>query len=435
VAIVQLIPAADRPYIGGSQDNSVLNLIFGYNGFGRITGNETGSIGGGNGWGPTGWFRMFESDIGGQVAWLLPAALPLAVGLWITRRAHRTDRTRAAFLLWGGWLLVTGLVFSFMHGIFHPYYTVALAPAIAALVGIGAAMLWHFRQQVWVRMTLAGAVALTGVWSFVLLQCSPDWQPWLGPLVLLGGLAVAALIGALPGLRRAEVTAVVAAALVVALIGPAAYALDTAATPHSGAIPSAGPAAGVGFGRGAGRGGFGPGAGGGFGGQGPGAFGGQGQGGFGGGQGGFGGGGGLGGLLDAGTPSAELVALLQRDSQDYTWVAATVRSNSAAGVQLATGDPVMSVGGFNGTDPAPTMQQFQQYVSQGKIHYFIAGGGIGRGAAGFGQGGGGAGGGFGGGGGSSTASQITTWVEQNFTATNVGGTTVYDLSSAATQNA
>jgi hypothetical protein len=112
-------------------------------------------------------------------------------------------------------------------------------------------------------------VALTGVWSFVLLQRSPDWQQWFGPLVLLGGLAVAALIGALPGLRRAEVTAVVAAALVVALIGPAAYALDTAATPHSGAIPSAGPAAGVGFGRGAGRGGFGPGAGGGFGGQGP----------------------------------------------------------------------------------------------------------------------------------------------------------------------
>jgi 4-amino-4-deoxy-L-arabinose transferase-like glycosyltransferase len=451
VAIVQLIPAADRPYIGGSQDNSVLNLIFGYNGFGRINGNETGSIGGGNGWGPTGWFRMFESDIGGQVAWLLPAALLLlAVGLWITRRAQRTDRTRAAFLLWGGCLLVTGLVFSFMHGIFHPYYTVALAPAIGALVGIGAAMLWHFRQQVWARMILAGAVALTGVWSFVLLHRSPDWQPWLGPLVLLGGLAVAALIAALPGLRRAEVAAVVAAALVVALIGPAAYALDTAATPHSGAIPSAGPAVAVGFGRGAGRGGFGPGVGGGFGGgqgpgafggQGPGAFGGQGQGGFGGGQGpgAFGGqgggGGGLGGLLDASTPGAELVALLQRNSQDYTWVAATVRSNSAAGIQLATGDPVMSIGGFNGTDPAPTLQQFQQDVSQGKIHYFIAGGGVGRGGGGFGQGAGGAAGGFGGGGGSSTASQITTWVEQNFTATNVGGTTVYDLSSAAMQNA
>src|SRR6266581_1757019 len=180
VAVVELWPSADRPYIGGSQNNSVLNLIFGYNGFGRITGNETGSVGGGNGWGVTGWTRMFESDIGGQVAWLLPAALLLlGVGLWITRRAHRTDRTRAAFLLWGGWLLVTGLVFSFMKGIFHPYYTVALAPAIGALVGMGAATLWRYRQQIWARLVLAAAVALTGVWSFVLLQRSPDFYPWI----------------------------------------------------------------------------------------------------------------------------------------------------------------------------------------------------------------------------------------------------------------
>jgi len=420
VAIVQLIPAADRPYIGGSQNNSVLDLIFGYNGFGRITGNETGSVGGGHGWGPTGWTRMFESDIGGQVAWLLPAALLLlAVGLWITRRAHRTDRTRAAFLLWGGWLLVTGLVFSFMQGIFHPYYTVALAPAIGALVGMGAATLWRHRQQAWARLTLAGAVALTGVWSFALLQRTPDWHPWLGPLVLIAGLAVAALLGALPGLRRAEVAAVVTAGLLVALIGPAAYALDTAATPHRGAIPSAGPTVTVGFGPGGGgRGGlggqFGP------------PFGGGG-GGFGGGGGGFGGQagpgarGGLGGLLDAGTPSAALVELLQRDGQAYTWVAAAVGSNSAAGIQLATGDPIMAVGGFNGSDPAPTLQQFQQYVSEGKIHYFIAGGGLGRG---------GGGGGFGGGG-SSTASEIASWVEQNFSATTVGGTTVYDLTAAS----
>jgi 4-amino-4-deoxy-L-arabinose transferase-like glycosyltransferase len=320
-----------------------------------------------------------------------------------------------------------------MKGIFHPYYTVALAPAIGALVGMGAATLWRYRQQIWARLVLAGAVALTGVWSFALLQRSPDFYPWIGPLVLIAGLGVAALLVALPALRRAEVAAVVAAGLLVALLGPAAYAIDTAATPHSGAIPSAGPTVAVGFGpRGGGRGGaFGGGGGtpfGGFGGQG--GLGGQGsqgglggQGGFGG-QGGPGGGGagGVGGLLNAGTPSAELVALLQRNSQDYTWVAAAVRSNSAAGIQLATGDPVMSIGGFNGTDPAPTLQQFQQYVSEGKIHYFIADGGLGRG---------GFGGGLGGGGGSSTASEISSWVEQNFTATTVGGTTVYDLTSAS----
>jgi 4-amino-4-deoxy-L-arabinose transferase-like glycosyltransferase len=434
VAIVQLIPAADRPYIGGSQDNSLLNLIFGYNGFGRINGSEVGSVGGGLGWGRTGWTRMFGAEVGGQISWLLPAALLLlAGGLWITRRASRTDQTRAAFLLWGGWLLVTGLTLSFMRGIFHAYYTVALAPAIGALVGMGAVTLWQHRQQAWARLTLAGAVAVTAVWSFVLLQRTPDWYPWLGPMVLIAGLGVAALLGALPGLRRAEVAAVLVAGLLVAFVGPAAYALDTAATPHRGAIPSAGPAVAAGFGPGTGgRGAFGGRFGTPFGGQegtGPGMAPG-GQGGFGqGGQGGFGqggpgalpGGGGFGGLLNADTPSDELVALLRQDSQAYTWVAATVGSNTAAGYQLASGQPVMAIGGFNGTDPAPMLAQFQQYVSQGKIHYFIAGGRMGGG--GFG------GGGFGGGQGSSTGSQIASWVERNFTATAAGGTTLYDLTA------
>jgi 4-amino-4-deoxy-L-arabinose transferase-like glycosyltransferase len=429
VAAVELIPAADRPYIGGSRNNSVLDLIFGYNGFGRITGGETGSAGGAMGWGRTGWGRLLGADIGGQVAWLLPVALLLlAVGLWITRRAVRTDRTRAGLLLWGGWLLVTGLVFSFMRGIFHPYYTVALAPAIGALVGMGAWLLWARRQNIWARLTLAGAVALTGVWSFLLLQRSPDWYPWLAPLVLIAGLGVAALLGALPGLRRVEVAAVLAGALLVAFIGPAGYALDTAATPHSGAIPSAGPTVAGGSGPGGRGGGF-AGRGGAFGsplggGQGrggfggPGAFGGGGAGGF---AGGGAGRGGLGGLLQAGTPSAELVALLRQGSQGYTWAAAAVGSNSAAGVQLASGEPIMAIGGFNGTDPAPTLAQFQQDVSQGRIHYFIGGGGFGgRGrASGLG------------GGGSSTSSEIASWVQQNFSASSVGGVTVYDLSSAA----
>ncbi|HEY7177485.1 MAG TPA: glycosyltransferase family 39 protein, partial [Micromonosporaceae bacterium] len=141
VAIVSLIPAADRPYIGGSQNNSVLGLAFGYNGFGRLTGNETGSVGGGGAggpgggmWGRTGWTRLFGADIGGQTAWLLPAALALLlIGLWTSRRAPRTDHARAGYVLWGAWLVVTAAVFSFMAGIFHPYYTVALAPAIGAL--------------------------------------------------------------------------------------------------------------------------------------------------------------------------------------------------------------------------------------------------------------------------------------------------------------
>jgi 4-amino-4-deoxy-L-arabinose transferase-like glycosyltransferase len=426
VAIVELVPAEARPYIGGSQTNSVLELTFGYNGFGRLTGNETGSVGGGpgGGWGQTGWGRMFGAEVGGQIAWLLPAALVLlAAGLWLTRRAPRTNRARAAFALWGGWLAVTALVFSFMQGIFHAYYTVALAPAVAALVGMGAAGLWELRRHPLARWWLAGTVALTAVWSWVLLRRAPGWHPELAPLVLLGGLAVAALVAFVPwsgpagrpgwaGPGGRGMAAVVAGAgLLVALAGPAAWSLDTAATPHGGAIPTAGPAvqaAGPAGPRGGLRGGGGPPPGfGRFGGAPP---GGTGQGGMG--PGGFGGRGGMGGLLDGGTPDPELVALLTRDADRYTWVAAAIGSNSAAGVQLATGEPVMAIGGFNGSDPAPTLERFQRLVAEGRVHWFIGGGRMGRSM-----------------GGGDAAGEIAAWVAETFTATSVGGATVYDLTA------
>src|SRR6202051_201518 len=182
VAIVQLTPAADRPYIGGSQNNSLLNLIFGYNGFGRLNGNETGSGGAtgaaGSRWGPTGLGRLFNASFGGQVSWLLPAALVLLVaGLGFTLTRARTDRTRAAFLLWGGSLVVTALVFSLAAGIIHPYYTVALAPSIGALVGMGSLLLWRQRSRPWARLVLAGAVGGTGVWAAPLPRSSAAVPP------------------------------------------------------------------------------------------------------------------------------------------------------------------------------------------------------------------------------------------------------------------
>ncbi|MYW74400.1 glycosyltransferase family 39 protein, partial [Pseudonocardia sp. SID8383] len=181
VLVVELWPAADRPWIGGSQGDSVLELVFGYNGFGRLTGDEVGSVGGGaggraGGWGETGLLRLFGSEMGREASWLLPAALVLTVVLlWWTRRAPRTDPLRAATVLWGGWLLVTGLTFSLMGGIVHSYYTVALAPAVAALVGIGGATLWRDRASAAARWWLAAAVAATAVWAYALLPTA-----WLG---------------------------------------------------------------------------------------------------------------------------------------------------------------------------------------------------------------------------------------------------------------
>jgi 4-amino-4-deoxy-L-arabinose transferase-like glycosyltransferase len=429
VAIVELVPASMRPYVGGSQDNSVLDLIFGYNGFGRLSGNETGSVGGGTGstgrWGATGWLRLFNAEFGGQASWLLPAALVLMVGgIVICGRAARTDRTRAALGLWGGWLLVTGATFSLGQGIIHPYYTVALAPALGALVGIGGTVLWRQRSSIVSRGFLVAAVALTGWWATELLARTPDWNPWLRPVVAIA--TVLAVIGLLLPHHLLHRTRhlVVGAAIVAALITPTAASIATAATPHSGSIPSAAPAStGGGFGGG-GQGGPG-GGGGGFGG-GQGVPGGQGTGtaptapggtGTTGGPGGTGGqaqGGGVGGLLNASTPSSELTALLDTDADQYDWVAAAIGANSAAGYQLATGDPVMAIGGFNGSDPWPTLEVFQQYVAEGRVHYFIASGTGGQG-----------------GGSSGTSSEITAWVTANFTATTVGGTTVYDLTATA----
>ncbi|WBB76833.1 glycosyltransferase family 39 protein [Micromonospora sp. WMMD1128] len=504
VALVELVPASARPYIGGSQHNSILELTLGYNGLGRITGDEVGSVGGGGrpgggGGGPfsgqAGPLRMFDTEVGGQISWLLPAALILlAAGLWLAGRAARTDRRRAGLLLWGGWLLVTGLIFSFMSGIFHAYYTVALAPAVGALVGIGVTMLWRARTASgrWrghvATLILAGTLAITVWWSWRLLGRTPDWHPWLRPTILATGLTTAALLPLLDlrtprplpvikefasgsesrgdanslitpgrGARRWTrwtrwgVAGIAAVGVAVGMAGPAAYAWQTASTPHTGSIPSAGPVVAGGFGP-AGRGGFpggrSPGGGelpgfpgggngafpgfpggqdgtgqnrgtrqdGGFpgfpgGGQAPGASGGR----DGGGTGQDGGrgtpGGGMGGLLDAREPSAEMTALLKADATDYTWVAATVGSNNASGYQLATGEPVMPIGGFNGSDPSPTLEQFQRYVAAGKIHYFVGGGG------------------FRANGGSSASAEIAAWVAETFTATTVDGTTVYDLSS------
>jgi len=444
IAIVELVPAQYRPYVGGSQNNSILELTLGYNGLGRLSGDETGSVGGGGGtggsqWGTTGIGRMFNSEMGGQIAWLIPAALiVLVAGLWITRRAPRTDQTRAAFLLWGGWLLVTGLIFSFMQGIFHAYYTVALAPAIAALVGIGVTTLWQQRNQV-AMLLLSATVLVTALWSYTLLARSESWHPWVKYLVVITGLIGAAGLALGTRIDRRLLAVIATTAIVSGLAGPTAYAVSTAATAHTGSIVSAGPTVaggmggGPGGGRGGGRGGFGGGpppqqgqtgqnGAAGAGQAGPGQIGrpGQAQGATGA-AGGFGPmgqgvGGGMGGLLNATTPSADLVSALRANASAYTWVAASIGSNNASGYQLATELPVMAIGGFNGSDPSPTLTQFQAYVAAGKIHYFIGGSGLGGNSSG----------------GSNAAQEISTWVAANYAATTIGSTTVYDLSGGGT---
>ncbi|WP_414891772.1 glycosyltransferase family 39 protein [Rhodococcus sp. Leaf258] len=421
IAVVELWPASSRPWIGGSQNNSILELTLGYNGLGRLNGEETGSVtpggggGGGGMWGETGILRMFDASQGGQIAWLVPAALILGIAAIVLRgRAPRTDQRRAALIVWGLWLLVAGLTFSFMAGIFHSYYTVALAPAVAALVGMGSVALWRVRERLVARIVLAATVVATVVTSWILLSRSASFVPWLKVVVVLVG--VLAVVGLLvPRLTRGRLAAVtVLAAVIAGLAGPTAYAANTIATPHQGSIVTAGPNTGGGFGRGGMDGGRGMRDGGAgrmpAGGQAPTGAPGQLPGGAAQMPGGADGGGGMGGLLDGSTPSAEMVALLEENSDSYTWVAAAIGSNAASGYQLATEDPVMPIGGFNGSDPSPTLAEFQQHVADGEIHWFIAGGGMGGGASG-------------------TSAEISEWVTATFTAQTVDGVTLYDLTA------
>ncbi|APE17789.1 glycosyl transferase [Mycobacterium sp. WY10] len=391
LALVSLWPSESRPYIGGSTNNSLLQLALGYNGLGRVfggDGNPGGSSGSGGGPGPmggsmfggsTGITRMFGESMGTEISWLLPAALiALVAGLWFTRRAPRTDRTRAALLLWGGWLVVTVVVFSFMKGIMHPYYTIALAPAIGAVIGIGVRELWRGKDFVAPRIVLATMLVETGVWNFILLDRTPEWLPWLRWTVLVGAILVSAVLVAGAHRLGRWTVAVAAAGLLFGLGATAAYTVETVAGSHGGGIPTSGPAR----------------AGGGF---------------------GFGGPGGPGGQEVQPSDNSELKGLLLQ--ADNRWAAATVGSHVAGSLELATGTSIMSIGGFSGGDNSPTLEQFQNYVASGQVHYFIVGGGPGGNHRG------------GPGGESGTGTQITQWVQQHFTAQDIGGTEVYDLSA------
>ncbi len=382
VALVELVPASARPWIGGTSSNSFLQLTFGYNGVGRLTGNTIGAarvVTSGT------VSRVLVGSTAVQFSWLVPAAVVLAaVAWWLRRGAPRTDPVRAALLVWAGWLLVAGATFSVMHGVSHAYYTVALAPPTAAMVGIGAGEVWARRDRPWALRLLGGTAIGTGAWSVVLLTHSPDWNPWLGPLV--AALTAAGAIGLLGAVRsgRPVRRVAVAAALAAVLVGPVAYSLQTVGAVHTGSVPVAGPSAS--FGAPSAGGAHGP----------------------------------AGGrvtdphLRPRGRVGGAVRDLLAQDSARYTWVAATVGSPLAARYQLGVGQAVMPIGGFNGTDPSPTLDQFRADVAAGRIHWFIGGGRV----YGYQPRG------------SLPAQRIAGWVQATFPVRVVDGVRLYDLTAS-----
>jgi hypothetical protein len=407
-----------------------MQLAFGYNGLGRLNGNEVGAVGpqglvtgsqaNAGFFGATGIGRLFRGQMALEISWLLPAALlALAAGIalaWVYRKEARTGRMfRAGLVVWGGWLLVMGGVFSYMHGIIHPYYNIVLAPPMAALLGMVVPELWRRRANVGWRIALGVIPASATIWGFILLGRASGWRPDLRWVLLVIGLAAAVTVWAYDWpadkrWRRATAGAVAVAALVASLGTAGAWTLATAAEAHTGAIPSAGPTGyNTGVVRVANAGGF----------RG-------GQNGPGGGQGGVPGGGPGGGAGAPNMPGVfraigsallgdetnkELVALLQKDASSYRWIAVMSAASNAAPVQLATRTPIMALGGFNGTDQSLTLAQFKAYVSAGDVHYYIAGGG------------------YSGSPNTGVEAEIATWVQQNFTKVTVGTATLYDLTA------
>ena len=378
VAVVQLWPADSRPYIGGSTDNHVLNLALGYNGVSRVVGGgdrvEHGPVpsGHGSGWAArAGWSRIFSAEMGYEASWLVPVVVfVIGFGIYLAVRGVRLSRDeKAALVMWTLWFLVSALVFSYMTGLAHPYYTIALAPAIGALVGLGSAWAWRVRAGWDGKLAISVMVLLAAGWAIILLKragLGPVWTRWtIGAAAVI---AVVLLIAAATRWPRLTPIATVVAML-AGLSGTTAFALATAATPHNGSIPNAAhtanvwPTVGPRFGQTS--------------------------------------------TIGAG-PSridpqlAEVLAATRT-----TWSAATQGSQSAASLEIASGTAVMAIGGWS-SDPVPTLQRFIDDVHAGKISYYVESGRL-RARD------------------QSAAGEIADWVARHYRPTKVGGTTVYRL--------
>ena len=376
--LVWLTPAGSRPWVGSTNDNNIWSLIFGYNGLGRLLGGRGmgGGPGGGHGPGSTGFggqtgiFRIFNNDFGPNIAWLL--VLALAGGgllLWILRKTPRTNRGRAAVIFWMLWLLIHIVIFSMTSGVIHPYYVVVMAPAVAALVGISLPFLWgaytRRKPYAWLLPVLVGVTAVTTV-IILGYAGTMTWLMWI--VGLLGLMGMIGLFVNLYGPRWWLQNLAITAALAACTLAPTVYTLATVNVAHTGSIPTAGPNSTAMRGS----------------------------------------------NNETSQADSQLVQYLLRHQHGATWLVAVASANESAAIQLTSGQPVMAVGGFNGSDTPLTLEQFKQLVRDGKVNYYTIGS--------HGRGGGGPGGGN---------NEITTWVKQTGTVVNYGGSDVilYKLSA------
>ena len=414
IVAVDLTPASQRPYVGSTQDNSELSLALGYNGIQRLLGSFGGggsganrptngtppsgttssgtsttagtppSFGngvpanagqqppsGGPGGGGSGLFdigtagplRLFIQPLAGQIAWLLPFALLGILALaWQGRPKFQSDRRLQSLVLWGTWLITMGIFFS-VAGFFHQYYMTVMAPAIAALFGIGAVTMWKdYVRGNWRGWLLPLALIATVAEQVYILSNYPTWAQWLvPPLVVLCVIAVGALVIKriasrfdlkAPGLSF--LAPAVAAGLLILMLAPTVWAVVPILTSTQADTLVAGPTQTSSFG-----------------------------GGFGGGQ-----------SANTGTDTS-LISYLEAHQGSAKYLVAVTSSNEADAIILATNKPVMTLGGFSGSDPILTTSQLAALLKSGTVRYFLLNG----------SGGGGPGG--------SSQSALLTWIKQH----------------------
>lgn len=343
-ALIALTPADSRPWVSGTSDNSIWSLILGYNGLGRLWGQDGGPGGGGGGGvfgGDPGVLRLLDSSLGGQAGWLLGFAIAGGLAVLVASRLRRTDPRTGWVIATGGAFLVTAVAFSSAQGIFHPYYVSLLAPFTAALVGGGAAQVAGAGR--WARVFAPVAVVAGMVTELAVLGNLPGRLETVMPIV--AGVAVLCAAGLAAAETPQVRKALLGAALGALLVAPATWSVQTLGHATSGTFPAGGPESASTMG--------GPGGGGR-----PPAFGGGANGGFGGGM--FGSNGALTGAVDYAAANGGGTVV--------------VSSQSAASAAVRAGYDVAAIGGFSGRESEVSVDWLADRVEDGTIRWILADG-------------------------------------------------------------
>lgn len=362
---VDLTPPENRPYIGGSRENSVLELALGYNGLTRLLGVTHSAApcapGGGqvqpplspkssvpplppgnppgsslpqpaappafqNEVGTPGVLRLFTIPLGREAGWLLPLSLLGLVLLVVSQRLHLPlSPAHRIVVLWGGWLLTAGIFFS-VAGFFHAYYLALLAPPASALLGAGAWRAWEL-----IRCRLAAsAVLLALLGSLMILYQFSIAQPYTDDfwflflalaLVMAGvslGFAAPRRSWMLPAAALLVLGAIWIAPLIWSLLGVIHTAPDqmVPGSYHGATIP---------------------------------------------------------GDRQQGTSTAginrELLDYLQRNTGDVDYLMAVPSANDGSRYILASGRPVLLLGGFGGNDPVISAADLAQMFAGRRLRF------------------------------------------------------------------